>query len=112
MGRLKSPVLTTEALWPLVVELDFQRGSQTIYKSINFIGWYVQVLIGMKAAVIHAVVGRAFQHGRRVRRHHHYKTLTTWKLPDCLYMCVIGDVSTRQFEAWVRYCLDYSYKPR
>lgn len=39
--------LTTEALRPLVVELDFQRGGQTVYKSINFAG-YVGVLTGMK----------------------------------------------------------------
>jgi acid ceramidase len=39
--------LTTEALRPLVVELDFQRGGQTVYKSVNFAG-YVGVLTGMK----------------------------------------------------------------
>lgn len=39
--------LTTEALRPLVVELDFQRGGQTVYKSVNFAG-YIGVLTGMK----------------------------------------------------------------
>ncbi len=39
--------LTTEALRPLVVELDFQRGGRTVYKSVNFAG-YIGVLTGMK----------------------------------------------------------------
>lgn len=39
--------LMTEALRPLVVELHFQRGGETVYKSINFAG-YVGVLTGMK----------------------------------------------------------------
>lgn len=39
--------LTTEALRPLVVELDFQRGGKTVYKSVNFAG-YIGVLTGMK----------------------------------------------------------------
>lgn len=39
--------LTTEALRPLVVELDFQRNNQTVFKSVNFAG-YIGVLTGMK----------------------------------------------------------------
>ncbi|KZS03202.1 Acid ceramidase [Daphnia magna] len=38
---------TTEALRPLVVELDFQREGHTVYKTVNFAG-YVGVLTGMK----------------------------------------------------------------
>ena len=38
---------TPEALRPLVVELDFQRSGQTVYKSVNFAG-YIGVLTGMK----------------------------------------------------------------
>lgn len=39
--------MTTEALRPLVVELDFQRGGKTVYKSVNFAG-YIGVLTGLK----------------------------------------------------------------
>ena len=39
--------LTTEALRPLVVELDFQRHGKTVYKSVNFAG-YIGVLTGLK----------------------------------------------------------------
>lgn len=38
---------TTEVLRALVVELDFQRNSKTVFKSVNFAG-YVGVLTGMK----------------------------------------------------------------
>jgi len=38
---------TTEILRPLVVEIDYQRNNQTVYKSVNFAG-YVGVLTGMK----------------------------------------------------------------
>ena len=39
--------LTTEALRPLVVELDFQRGGVSVFKSVNFAG-YIGVLTGIK----------------------------------------------------------------
>lgn len=38
---------TTEALRPLVVELDFQREGKTVFKSVNFAG-YIGVLTGIK----------------------------------------------------------------
>lgn len=39
--------LTTEALRPLVVHLDFQRDDRTVYRTVSFAG-YVGVLTGLK----------------------------------------------------------------
>ena len=66
MGLLKSYVANDRsslAVGGRQVELEFQRGGQTIYKSINFIG-YVRVSDWNEAAVAPAVVGRGVQHGR------------------------------------------------
>lgn len=39
--------LITEKLKPLVVNIDFQRGNKTVFKSTNFAG-YVGMLTGIK----------------------------------------------------------------
>lgn len=49
----------TEALRPLVVELEFQRNNQTVFKSVNYAG-YVGVLTGLKARRFSVSLDRRF----------------------------------------------------
>ncbi|XP_065577192.1 acid ceramidase-like [Artemia franciscana] len=52
--------LVTEALHPLVVEVDFQRGGNTVFKSVNFAG-YIGVLTGMKPDAFSISLDERFQ---------------------------------------------------
>ena len=52
--------LITEDLRPLVVELDFQRDEQTVYKSVSFAG-YVGVLTGLKPQQFSLTLDERFQ---------------------------------------------------
>lgn len=49
----------TEALRPLVVNLDFQRGSKTVFKSVNFAG-YIGILTALKPYVFSLTMNERF----------------------------------------------------
>ena len=42
--------ITTE-LRPMIVNLDFQKGGKTVFKSVNFAG-YIGVITGIKQVII------------------------------------------------------------
>ena len=49
----------TEALRPLVVQLEFQRNNRTVFKSVNYAG-YVGVLTGLKGRRFSVSLDRRF----------------------------------------------------
>lgn len=49
----------TEALRPLVVNLDFQRGGQTVFKSVNFAG-YIGILTALKPGLFSLTMNERF----------------------------------------------------
>ncbi|KAK7097092.1 acid ceramidase-like [Littorina saxatilis] len=49
----------TEALRPLVINLDFQRGGKTVFKSVNFAG-YVGILTGLRPSLFSLSMNERF----------------------------------------------------
>ncbi|KAK7481951.1 hypothetical protein BaRGS_00026754 [Batillaria attramentaria] len=49
----------TEALRPLVVNLDFQRGGKTVFKSVNFAG-YIGILTALKPGLFSLTMNERF----------------------------------------------------
>lgn len=49
----------TEALRPMIMNLDFQKNNKTIFKSVNFAG-YIGVLTGVKPGVISLTLNERF----------------------------------------------------